>query len=324
MQYVEDVTDVVRLKVQGIEQNKIIRGFNLARRSIENERSNFRNLFKQTPEINGIMILGTEVTEQVISRESLRSSQLKLEEAIRFRDEFLSIASHELKTTLTSMKIQTQMFNRNVHKDPSTVLAPTKVAQMVSIFDSGLNRLIRLVEDMLDISRIQTGKLSFELELVRLDLFLKEFLERMKPDLATAGIELSSELAPDVLSKIDRFRLEQVFTNLTTNAIRYAPGVPLKVGLKKEKNSTVIFFKDHGPGISGAEAEKVFLQFERLVPATNVSGLGLGLYICRQIVEGHGGKIKVEKDGSVGALFVIELPIIDSSETNVLTSGSYV
>lgn len=394
MQHVEDITAVVRLKLQGVEQDKIIQGFTLARKSIENERSNFRNLFKQTPEfvcitrgplhlfefvneahvrvlgfdatgmtvreaqpesvevhgildeiyntgktaelieiqvtvkhrlryfnltfaarrdeldyINGVMILGTEVTEQVLSRESLKSSQLKLKEAIRVRDEFLSIASHELRTPLTSMKIHTQMFNRNLQKERPTEFSQAKIGQMVKIFDSGLNRLIRLVEDMLDISRIQTGKLSFELEQVRLDEFLRDFLERVRTDLAAAGIELNVELTSGVESRIDRFRLEQVLTNLTTNAIRYAPHAPLTVRLMRSENSAIITFKDRGPGIPSEVAEKVFQQFERLIPATNISGLGLGLYICRQIVEGQGGTIKVETDKEAGALFVIELPV---------------
>lgn len=394
MQHVEDVTDIVRLKLQGVKQDKIIQGFAQARRSIENERTNFRNLFKQTPEIvcitkgphhvfefvndahikvigfdatgmtvreaqpesievhgilddvyqtgktaelveipvtlvdkiryfnltyaarrdeagfvNGIMILGTEITESVLLREGLKASQEKLEKAIRARDEFLSIASHELKTPLTSMKIHTQMFFRSMSRHKQETAKPYDVSRMVTTVDHGLNRLIRLVEDMLDISRIQTGRLTFEFEQVRLDKLMEEFFDHSLPDLTNAGIELKTDLAPELTVAIDKLRLEQVLTNLTSNAIRYAPRAPLHVKLERRNDHAVISFKDHGSGIPVGELEKVFIQYERLVTPNEVSGLGLGLYICKKIVEGHGGTIRVINDGGSGALFEIQLPL---------------
>jgi signal transduction histidine kinase len=250
--------------------------------------------FAEDGTITGIMIMGIEVTEQVLARESLK-------QAIKARDEFLSIASHELRTPLTSMKIQTQLFNK--------ISTDEKLKPMMAVMERGVKRLSHLVDDMLDISRIQLGKLKFNKEVIELVPFLDDILKRFEPDLKHSGIELKVNLESGLVALIDPFRIEQVITNLVTNACRYASHAPLEVTLKAKDGFAVITFQDHGPGISKGDRERVFAQFERLVSPNEVSGMGLGLYICKEIVESHGGSITVEENETKGACFVMKLPL---------------
>jgi signal transduction histidine kinase len=247
-----------------------------------------------------------------IRKASVRFTDLHLkevEQAIRARDEFLSIVSHELRTPLTGMKIQTELFTRALAKGDTSILNPTKITNLITQTDKGLSRLVRLIEDMLDISRIQSGILSFNPEITDLAGIARETLERIKPQLITAGIEPKIEISAGAIVEVDRVRIEQVLTNLFTNAIRYAPSAPLEIKLIKTEAQAVLSFKDHGLGIEKSDQEKIFMRFERLVPANHVSGLGLGLYISRKIIEGHGGSIHVESEKGNGACFIIKLPI---------------
>jgi signal transduction histidine kinase len=212
------------------------------------------------------------------------------------------------------MKLQTQMFNRAVTKNSPSAFDPTKVKQVMGIMDKGLNRLVRLVDDMLDISRIQVGKLALLREEEDITSVVAETMQRLLPELSNAGIELRMNLAPHILCDLDRFRFEQVLTNLTTNAIRYAPNAPLDVKLEKIDDRILLRFQDHGPGIPETDREKIFVRFERLVSANQISGMGLGLFICREIIEGHGGTIRVDGENSSGACFIITLPQRSASQ----------
>ncbi|MFL5785792.1 MAG: ATP-binding protein [Bacteriovoracaceae bacterium] len=250
--------------------------------------------FDEAGKINGVMVMGIEVTDQVQARETLKNS-------IKTRDEFLSIVSHELRTPLTSMKIQTQLFHKTIQDE--------KLKPMMAIMERGVTRLARLVDDMLDMSRIQMGKLKFNKEVIELLPYLTDILERYDLDLKHAGIELTTNLQSGMVALIDPFRVEQVITNLVTNAIRYASRAPLDVSLKSKDGFAVITFQDHGPGIKKEDSERVFGRFERLVSPNEISGMGLGLFICKEIIEGHGGKITIEDNGIKGACFVIKLPL---------------
>ena len=244
--------------------------------------------------INGVMIMGVEVSDQVAARENLKK-------AIKARDEFLSIASHELKTPLTSMKIQSQLFHRKFKDE--------KMMPMMKIIERGVDRLVHLVDDMLDISRIQLGKLSFHREPIELSQFLEETLSRFDGDFKAAGIEIRTDLTEEITCNIDPFRFEQVITNLVTNATRYAHHAPVEINLKSIDGQAVLTFQDQGPGIKKADHERVFVRFERLHSATEISGMGLGLYICKEIVTGHGGTIEIKDSDERGACFIIKLPV---------------
>lgn len=254
--------------------------------------------------INQIAVSGIDFTERKAAEEQTK-------EAIRIRDEFLSIASHELKTPLTGIKIHTQLLKRMLTKDPVKTLTNERISQFVGIVELGMDRLSRLVEDMLDISRIENRKLSFHFEKIDLSELVSETLKRFRLELADAGIEVITDLEAGLLAKVDRFRFEQVLTNLITNAIRYAPRKPVEVTLSHANKRAVLSFRDSGPGIDKKDQEKIFKRFERLISANEVSGMGLGLFICKQIILGHRGSIRVESELGQGARFIIELPLAE-------------
>ncbi|QRN96173.1 PAS domain-containing protein [Archangium violaceum] len=254
----------------------------------------------ETGEIRGAIIVAHDITEQKKSRQAL-------EDAIRARDEFLSIASHELKTPLTSIQLQTQMMKRSIEQGRPDAFDPPRVTRLVVQTDKSVQRLTRLVDDILDISRISTGKLTFTPETFDLCELAREVVERMA--VQASGARITCESQDQVEGAWDRFRIDQVLTNLVTNAIRYGQGSPVKVTVHCSGPYAELRVRDQGPGITPENQERIFLRFERATSASTVSGLGLGLYISREIIERHGGSIRVESEPGKGATFIVKLPL---------------
>lgn len=245
----------------------------------------------------------------VIDITEKKRTEEAMQEALFYRDEFLSIASHELKTPLTSIKLQSQLFKRMVARKDPLVYRPDRLNRLMDQTDRHVTRLVRLVDDMLDISRIRTGKLSISKELVDCAELTKEVVEKYKEQFKDAGIE------GPVIEKLemgkafcDRFRIKQVIENLLNNALRYGRNRPVSVNLQLNDGRIEFSVKDQGLGISKQDQEKIFSRFQRAIPASEVSGLGLGLYIAKQIVEAHDGKIKVESEPGVGSVFSFYIP----------------
>jgi signal transduction histidine kinase len=255
--------------------------------------------------VTGILVFGYDITQEVAARRHAESLANELETAVRARDEFLGIASHELRTPLTALKLQLQLGRRALARAE----APGKVTPV--LLDALLkqtDRLSRLVEDMLDISRIHAGKLQLELAPVDLSEVAAEVIGRFRAQLDAVGSSLRLDLAPGVTGEWDVYRIEQAITNLVTNAIRHAPGTPVEVSTERSGDRAVLVIRDHGPGIPAQHRERIFGRFERAA-AKDVSGLGLGLFIAREIVEGHRGRIHADEPPGGGASFVIELPL---------------
>lgn len=230
-------------------------------------------------------------------------------EAVAARDDFLSICSHELRTPLTSLKLQTQLTRRMADKDPQFTLSPEKLRHFLSTTNMQVDRLIRLVEDMLDISRIRAGKLSLQPEAVSLRGLVQEVTERFSPQLAVSGSTLSLHLDQDVTGHWDKFRLEQVLVNLLSNAVKYGAGKPIDIYLSQKDGTAILEVADQGIGIQAESQTRIFERFERAVSKQNISGLGLGLFIVRQILEAHGGNISVASELGKGARFIVRLPL---------------
>lgn len=243
----------------------------------------------------------------------VRSLLKRQMEATRMRDEFISIASHELKTPLTSLKLQAQLNRRMINADRPESYAPARIDKLVESTEKQVDRLVRLVEDMLDISRIATGKMAMERTVVDLGELVNEVVERLRAQIEAAGCQIHLEVQAEVQGRWDRFRIEQVISNLLMNAIRYSPGTPLWIKLRSSESLAELTVRDKGPGIAKENQERIFQRFERAVNARNITGLGLGLFICREIVESHGGKISVVSELTQGACFIVELPILSES-----------
>ncbi len=252
--------------------------------------------------------------EELEQRVEQRTAELakardEAEIAVKTRDEFLSIASHELKTPLTSLKLQIQMRRRNIQKGAFSALTPERFMAMVDDDEKQINRINRLVDDMLDISRLRVGK--FILEPTEFDLgeLVKEVVQRFLPQLEAAECSIHLNIPLPVLGTWDHARIEQVFTNLLTNAMKYGAGNPIEIGVYKNETEATISVRDEGIGIAENDFERVFQQFERAVHPNEVSGLGLGLYIVKEIIHAHTGKISVQSQLKRGSTFTVKLPL---------------
>lgn len=230
-------------------------------------------------------------------------------EATRLRDEFISIASHELKTPLTSLKLQTDANDRLIRKSGLAEFKPDKVRKLIDTTQRQVGRLTHLVEDMLDVSRIGAGKLSIRASTVDLGELVQDVVDRVLPQALEAGNTVEIKIQPGIVGYWDSFRIEQVVINLLTNAIRYASGKRIWVEVSRIGSEARLSVRDEGQGIPRERQSRIFDRFERAVAASNVSGLGLGLYICREIVKAHGGTIHVESDVDQGATFIVMLPL---------------
>lgn len=250
----------------------------------------------------GIYINSVDVTDKVLVRQ-------KLESALKYRDNFLSIASHELKTPLTTLKLQGQMNQRIFEKEGGAGFTEVQISKLITNPLIQTERLSHLIEDMLDVSRISSEKLRMKFEKFDLSLMLKNTLENFALQVQNAGIKISSNIEENIVGSWDVFRLEQVIANIITNAIKYAFGAPVHVTLKKEEGWAYLSIQDNGPGIASDKLEKVFERFERIDVSKNISGLGLGLYISKEIIKEHGGEIRALSTYGHGATFIVKLPL---------------
>jgi len=230
-------------------------------------------------------------------------------ESLRMRDDFIGVVSHELRTPLTSIRLQTQMTKRNICKGHPDALAPERMRILVEQTDRQVARLSRLVDEMLDLARINSGKLTIQLETFDLTELVVEVLERFADQLRASGCELEFDAAGPMVGCWDRYRLEQVITNLLTNAAKYGARRPVRVALRAQGDEAELSVSDQGMGIAAADQARIFEPFERAVSTDNISGLGLGLYIVRQILERLGGRIGVESESGRGATFIVRLPL---------------
>jgi PAS domain S-box-containing protein len=254
--------------------------------------------------ITEVVLTHQDVTQAKQAEEGLRA-------AVRARDEFISICSHELKTPITSMKLQFQMAEKQLARGDASALAAPTVTKRTRIANQQLARMEHLIEEMLDVSRISAGKLRVSMEPVEFSGIVREVIERFSEQFDELGITVdSSDTARASVVLGDRYRLEQVLSNLLTNALKYGGGQPVSVALAVGEESLSLSVRDRGIGIAAENQDRIFGRFERAVSAANISGLGLGLYISRKIVEAHHGRIWVESAPEQGSTFFVEIPLL--------------
>lgn len=222
--------------------------------------------------------------------------------AIAARDEFLSIASHELRTPLMTLQLRLQTLDSVVGASDERARA------LVGTAARQATRLMSLVTGLLDVSRITSGHLTLSRERFDLADATREVVERFREAAAEAGCTLALGRLDPVSGDWDRLRVEQVVTNLISNAVKYAAGAPVEIAVHADGDTAALMVRDHGPGIASGEAIRIFERFERGGAAAHLGGLGLGLYIAREIMAAHGGGLRVTATPGGGATFWCELP----------------
>jgi PAS domain S-box-containing protein len=230
------------------------------------------------------------------------------QEAIRLRDEFLSVASHELKTPLTPLSLKLQSLERAAEAHPESSLAPV-VRSHVAAGRQQLRKLTALMNGLLDVSRIAAGALQLRREEVDLVSVVREVAARLTPRAAKFQAPLIVRADSPVLGRWDRLRLEQVVTHLLENALKYGAGAPVDIRVTVENGFARLSVRDKGIGIAPEESGRIFERYARAVSERHYGGLGLGLYITRTIVEAEGGRVHVNSTLGQGATFVVELPL---------------
>ncbi|HZZ84433.1 MAG TPA: PAS domain-containing sensor histidine kinase [Anaeromyxobacteraceae bacterium] len=230
----------------------------------------------------------------------------KAQAEVRERDEFLSIASHELRTPVTALQLQLQMLQRAAERSVATL--PDLLAGKVDGLEKQCRRIAVLVNELLDVSRMRLGRLELKLEEVDLAELVAETLGTLREQIRSAGCTVRLDATAPAVGQWDRLRIEQVFTNLLANAIKFGQGKPVLVQVTVEPATAHLSVADNGIGIAAEHQLRVFDRFERAVSSSNFGGLGLGLYISRQIVEAHGGAIRLESAPGAGTTLTVDLP----------------
>ncbi|MDI1434125.1 PAS domain-containing sensor histidine kinase [Polyangium sorediatum] len=231
-----------------------------------------------------------------------------LRDAVQARDDFLSIASHELKTPLTPLLLRLESLERATAAQPDAPYVRT-VKSVLDVAKRQMRRLTDLTTDLLDATRIQAGKLSVEREEVDLVEVVRDVCQRFAPDAARVHAPLLVDAAAPVVGLWDRLRIEQVVDNLLSNALKYGPGKPIRMEVCVAAESAVFTVRDQGIGIRAEDHERIFGRFERAVSERSYGGLGLGLHIVRAIVQAFGGTICVHSAPGEGAAFTVTLPL---------------
>ena len=260
--------------------------------------------------------------EQEVLLRELGDTQLELQRSLNMRDEFMSLVAHELRTPLNTLFLETQMRTLHVKRGNMAAFGAEQLSGMVKRDERQIKAMIRLIDDMLDVSRMRSGTLSIRPALVE----LMELLGRVVADLslhagATGSTVTLLPHAP-VQGRWDEFRIEQVVVNLLTNALRYGSGRPVEVSLHETDSAVRIDVRDQGRGIDPADMERIFEPFERGVATGELKGLGLGLYISRQLAASHGGKLTVVSEIGKGSTFSLVLPCTDKQTTAALSAAT--
>lgn len=247
---------------------------------------------------------------ELLKEAALRDQENKLlREAVRVRDEFLSMASHELKTPITPLNLQLQAFLQMYKDGTIENVDRDRLIRLLQTSQDQVNRLSRLINDLVDVSRIKAGQLEITRGKTDLNDIVAGVLAAFAADAKRAGCEVRVTGPERVVGCWDRFRIEQVFINLLTNAIKYAPGKPIDVGIACRDGRAVLTVRDQGIGIAEDDQGRIFERFERAVSSRNYGGLGMGLFIASRIVRLHDGSIRVESGPGRGSTFIVELPV---------------
>jgi signal transduction histidine kinase/FixJ family two-component response regulator len=266
-------------------------------------------LYSPEGELNGVIGVALEISIR-------KKAEAEMQEALHIRNEFISIASHELKTPLTPLRLQLQLLKRQAKLQSTGQIAVCDIVGKLDMAESQIVRLTRLVDDLLDVSRMSNHRLSVYREDLDLVSVIREVVERFSEQARIAGCVINLQGEATVAGRWDRMRMEQIMTNLVSNAIKYGSPKPVDILIEQKDGAVQVTVKDRGIGISAENLDRVFERFERAVEGNQFSGLGLGLYIVRQLVEAHNGRVWASSVPHEGSSFVFTMPCFPASVGN--------
>ena len=238
----------------------------------------------------------------------------ELRSAVAVRDEFLSIASHEFKTPVTALQLQLQALLTGLEKrrrEPGPAglaITDDRLEARLRFAQRQVQRLTRLVDSLLDITHLATGEMDVELEELDVGVVLAEVIERYQAELRSAGCTVRLERGPSLTGHYDRLRLEQIFSTLLSNAVKFGARRPVQIGVTSDGDTVEVRVRDEGIGVLAEDRERIFDRFARAVSGRNYGGFGMGLWIARQAARALGGEVRIEASTSAGASFLVTLP----------------
>jgi signal transduction histidine kinase len=251
--------------------------------------------------------------EQEVLLRELNATQAELQRSLRMRDEFMSLVAHELRTPLNTLFLETQMRSLQLKRGNLPAFNPEQMSSMIKRDERQIKAMIRLIDDMLDVSRMKSGTLSIRPAKVELMALLERVVNDLSLQAAAAGANVVLAPHAPVEGFWDEFRIEQVVVNLLTNALRYGGGGTVEVSVQTEGCNARISVRDHGKGIAPDFIDRIFEPYERGAKSGEPKGLGLGLYISRQLALSHGGQLTVESTPGEGATFSLILPCTETA-----------
>lgn len=229
--------------------------------------------------------------------------------SVQLRDDFLSIASHELRTPLTPIRVQLGLIACYLQKITPDSPIINNFKKVLKDTQEQFERFLGLVEDLLDVSRITADRLILHRQRFNLSEVVREAIQQFMPQFAKAGCQVGFDLEEDIEGFLDRARFKQVLVNLITNAVKYGAKEPVEIRLIRKNDHAEFSIQDYGIGISVEDQKRIFGRFERAASVKQYGGLGIGLFITRQIVEVHGGSIRVKSELGQGSCFIVDLPL---------------
>ena len=278
--------------------------------AVQSKVNAFVALSQQRAEIRRqVTALERSRLEQEALLQELNTTQAELQRSLRMRDDFMSMVAHELRTPLNTLFLEAQMRKLNLDRGNTAAFGPEQLEKMLARDGRQIRSMVRLIDDMLDVSRMRSGKLSIRPEPTDLSLLVERIVDDLRPHAAAAGSTLTVSTGCAIHGVWDAFRLEQIVVNLIGNAVRYGGGKPITVSLGASQNSALIEVRDQGLGISMADQQRIFAPFERISQADASGGLGLGLYITQELVHAHAGAITLQSQLGKGSLFSVTLPL---------------
>src|SRR5436190_2475414 len=262
------------------------------------------------------LILATEIGRRASLAIENARAYTEAREAVRTRDNFLAIASHELRTPLSALTVLVSSLVRAAAQGRLLKLTPEALTERLGKAERQMTQLGRLIDRLLDVSRLSSRDLHLERERADLVEITRDVISRYDDVAAEAGGSIELTCAGPSVGSWDRSRLDQVVTNLVGNAVKYAGGGPIQVSISSGSSGHVrLTVRDQGPGIPIADQERIFGQFERAADSENMPGMGLGLWLVRRIVTAHGGAITLSSNPGQGATFSVLLPVGDRGAT---------